>query len=185
MVVPVVAIDLGPTIVATEDMGRDNRIFYPMQAQVDTFSISAVFTTKQDSNTFNRWIWRYVEFVSAGMGMAVGLRVQCPARNFDFMGFPTQGWSYHFAPLQLTDWSWVVTINFDGAAPTNGQLLPVSGGNAWSPPVSSYHSALFPPDPDALAFYPGYYTNNGNPAVGPPNGKQLDIPNGVKNPAKN
>jgi hypothetical protein len=159
-VVPLVSFDFGLNVIATEDMGRDNRIFYPMQAQEDTFSISAIFASKAKSNDFNRWIWRYAEFAATpGAAIAVGLRVQVPARRFDFMGFPISGWSYHFAPVQLNDVTWVVTINFDGAAPVgpHGAVTP------------SYYTA--PTDPsatDQLMFYPSYYQPGtdytGNPA---------------------
>jgi hypothetical protein len=150
IVVPVVALDFGPNIVATEDMGRDNRIFYPMQVQMDMFNISAIFTSKADSNTFNRWIWRYAEFAAtSGAPVAVGLRAQVPARRFDMMGFPVQGWSYHWAPVQLTDVAWVVTISFDGASQV--------GGQAWATSGSQYGSVPDPADSDQLMFYPAYY----------------------------
>lgn len=155
IVVPIVALDFGPTFVATEDMGRDNRVFYPMQVQLDQFIVSAVFASKTGSNFFNRWIWRYAEYASAatmGSGVAVGLRVQVPVRHFDMMGFPVQGWSYHFAPVQLGDVSWVVQVNFDGASPVGGQSWATMAQGA------QYHSPLLPGDPDQLMFYPGYYT---------------------------
>jgi hypothetical protein len=163
IVVPVIAIDFGPSIVATEDMGRDNRVFYPMQAQLDTFIISAVFASKAKSNDFNRWLWRYAEFASStGSALAVGLRVQVPARRFDFMGFPTQGWSYHFAPVQLSDVTWVVQVNFDGASPV--------GGQSWASEAqaSRYFSPLLPGDPDQLMFYPGYYDPGATQYTGNP-----------------
>lgn len=153
LTVPVLSVDFGPTIVATEDMGRDNRIFYPMQVQMDTFSISALFASKADSNTFNRWIWRYAEYASSpGSAIAVGLRVQVPIRAFDFMGFPTQGWSYHWAPVTLQDVSWVVTISFDGASQTGGQPWVGTKG------ASQYGAPATPADPSQLMFYPAYYS---------------------------
>jgi hypothetical protein len=154
--VPVAALDFGPNIVATEDMGRDNRVFYPMQVQMDQFVVSAIFATKAKSNEFNRWIWRFAEFASTpGMqGVATALRVQVPARNFDMMGFPVQGWSYHWAPVTLTDVTWIVAISFDGGS--------ITGGQAWIGPGSaSYYQA--PPNPymdpnvNQLMFYPAYY----------------------------
>jgi hypothetical protein len=163
LTVPVVDLNFGPTIVATEDMGRDNRIFYPMQVQMDTFSISAIFTNKADSNTFNRWIWRYSEFASSpGSAIAVGLRVQVPIRAFDFMGFPTQGWSYHWAPVTMQDVSWVVTINFDGASQTGGQ--PWVGANK----ASQYKAPGEPADPSQLMFYPAYYDPGSSQYTGNP-----------------
>ena len=84
IVVPVVSVDFGMTVVASEDMARDNRIFYAMQGQVDMFQISAIFASKADSNDFNRWIWRYAQFASTpDVPIAVGLRAQVPARRFD------------------------------------------------------------------------------------------------------
>jgi hypothetical protein len=163
LTVPVVSIDFGPSIVATEDMGRDNRIFYPMQVQMDTFSISAVFTNKADSNTFNRWVWRYAEYASSpGSAIAVGLRVQVPIRAFDFMGFPVSGWSYHWAPVTLQDVSWVVTINFDGASQTGGQ--PWVGANK----ASQYKAPGEPADPSQLMFYPAYYDPGSSQYTGNP-----------------
>lgn len=159
--VPVIALDFGMTVVATEDMGRDNRIFYPMQVQQDMFTVSAVFASKTGSNAFNRFIWRYAEFASApGTNIAVGMRVQMPARRFDYMGFPVSGWSYHFAPVTLTDVTWVVAINFDGASPI--------GGQAWVGSASAYHTPVSPADPDQLMFYPAYYANPSKQYTGDP-----------------
>lgn len=159
--VPVMSIDMGPTIVATEDMGRDNRIFYPMQVQVDQFSVSAIFASKTGMNAFNRFIWRYAEFASSpGSAIAVGMRVQMPARRFDMMGFPTSGWSYHMAPLTLTDWTWVVAINFDGASEVGGQV--------WLASASSYRTPVSPASPDQLMFYPSYYSPGNKQYTGNP-----------------
>jgi hypothetical protein len=174
-VVPLLALDYGPTIVATEDMGRDNRIFYPMQVQLDTFSISAVFASKAKSNDFSRWIWRYAEFASSpGTAIAVGLRVQVPLRRFDFMGFPVSGWSYHFAPVTLSDVTWVITVNFDGASPVGGQV--------WQQTASQFGAAPSPNDPSQPTFYPAYY-GPGNTGGGPPSDVQYKVPNGVKGPS--
>jgi hypothetical protein len=190
--VPVIAVDVGMSIVATEDQGRDNRIFYPMQVQMDMFSISAIFASKEDRgkgnnkirgmNIFNAWVRHYVEWASGGSGVTIGVQVQVPARNFNMIGFPTTGWSFDYAPVQLTDVNWVVTINFDGAAPVGRYSF--LGTNPFPSTGSSYHSAAMPPDKDALLFYPGYYTNLGVAGTGPPNGKGLDIPNGLPAPGK-
>jgi hypothetical protein len=176
---PVVGIDFGPTIIATEDMGRDNRIFYPMQVQMDTFSVSAIFATKEGSNAFNRFIWRYAEFASTpGSSIAVGLRVRMPARRFDFMGFPVSGWSYHWAPVQLTDVTWIVTINFDGAAPVGGQAWVGAGGGSQFANATGSPSA----DPNLAAFYPPYYQGVNAGGGGLPN-NQYNSPVGVPNPS--
>lgn len=145
--VPLVSVDFGMTVIATEDQGRDNRIFYPMQVQQDTFSISAIFTSKARMNTFNRWLWQYAEYASTpDAGMAMGLRVQVPVRRFDYMGFPTDGWSYHFAPVTLTDITWVVTINFDGGSPV--------GAQSWAPASSFFGAPPDPTLPQQMLFYP-------------------------------
>jgi hypothetical protein len=166
--VPVIAVDYGISITATEDMGRDQRIFYPMQAQKDMFSISAIFASKeikggvQGANDFNAWIRRYVEYASSpGSNIALGMRVQVPVRRFDMTGFPVQGWSYTWAPVTLEDVSWVVTINFDGASQT-GAIPKVPKVSTYAPPpepdISTKTSDLI----DQLMFYPAYY-DPGNP----------------------
>lgn len=167
--VPLVALDYGFNIIATEDIGRDNRIFYPRQVQHDAFSISAIFATKADANRFNRWIGSYVDFVSSmasASPIAIGMRVQVPARYFDMTGFPVQGWSYNYAPVQLTDVTWTVTIAFEGAANTGAQILPPYPGYAGA----SYYGKPPAPDQSAnqLMFYPSYYDPGSTQWTGDP-----------------
>jgi hypothetical protein len=163
--VPILALDFGMNVYATEDMGRDNRIFYPMQVQQDQFIVSAVFTRKSSANTFNRWIWRYAEFASTpGMqGVVMGCRVQVPVRGFDMMGFPVSGFNYHWAPVTLTDVIWVVTINFDAGS--------VVGDQAWVGPNSAAQY-FQPTNPDNMAdqvmFYPAYYEPGSKQYTGDP-----------------
>jgi hypothetical protein len=159
---------------------------------MDMFTISAIFASKGDRaqgktkvrgmNTFNAWVRNYVEWACAGTGVTVGMQVSVPARNFNMIGFPIMGWSYDYAPVQLTDVTWVVTIQFDGAAPVGD--YPFLGPTPFPTSGSSYNSAAMPPDKDALLFYPPYYTSLGVPGTGPPNGKGLDIPNGLPAPGK-
>lgn len=176
IVVPVISIDYGLSIVATQDTGRFNNIFYPMKAQRDTFSVSAVFASKAGTNFFNRWIWEYVEFACApGSAIAVGLRVQMPSRNFDMTGFPTSGWSFHFAPVALEDVVWVITIAFDGAARSQAQV--------WAPPTSQFGPIVHPANPNEALSYPSYY-GPGNTGIGLPTGSDAEytLPKGAKNP---
>lgn len=167
IVVPVIAIDYGPTIVAAQDTGRFNNVFYPMQVQQDTFSISAVFASKAGTNFFNRWIWQYVEYAcAAGSHIAVGLRVQMPKRNFDMMGFPVSGWSYHWAPVSVEDVTWVITITFEGASPV--------GFQPWAPTASQFVSPSSPlVSPYQAMFYPSFY-GSGNSGDGPPTGVDVE-----------
>jgi hypothetical protein len=189
--VPLAALDFGPNVVATEDQGRDNRIFYPRQVQMDMFSISAIFTRKArppgskstvvTANEFSFWLRRYVNYVCAnGSLVAMGVRVQVPARGFDMTGFPVEGWSYGMAPVQVADVAWVVTVNFDGAGFTGMQILPPSSAYAGA----SYYGAPAAPDTkaDQLMFYPSYYdqTNGINPYTANP----ADALYGLRTPPK-
>jgi hypothetical protein len=167
IVVPIISYDIGPNIIATEDQGRDNRIFYPMQVQLDTFSISAVFASKAGTNFFMGWLRQYIDYASApGSNIALGMRVRVPIRNFDMRGFPVSGWSYTNAPLSLEDVTWVITVGFDGAAPN----VP----SAWAPPSSAYGAAPTPASPSQKGFYPAYYDSSGNAGGGPPTGSDAE-----------
>jgi hypothetical protein len=172
--VPVLTVDYGISITATEDQGRDNRIFYPMQAQIDMFSISAVFASKErrggvnGANDFNNWIRQYIEYASTpGSKISLGMRVQVPVRSFDMMGFPTQGWSYPWAPVTLTDTSWVVTVAFDGGSQT-GAIPTVPKVSSYAPPtepdISNKTSDLI----NQLMFYPPYYDPGNSQYTGDP-----------------
>jgi hypothetical protein len=171
--VPVIAIDFGMRIVASEDMGRDNRIMYPMQCQQDSFSITAVFTSSARRNWFHHWLWGYVEAASTpGSGTALPLRVICLDRDFDFRGIPISGWSHGGAPVALDTLVWPSTIQFDGAGPTYSQV--------WAP-RSSYYSAPSSSQPGDALFYPSQFYGPGQPGSGPPTDPYA-VPGGQKSP---
>jgi hypothetical protein len=158
--VPVIAIDFGMRIIATEDMGRDNRIMYPRQVQQDTFSITAIFDMSSDRDWFNGWIGGYIDAASVpGLRTAIPMRVICMERDFDFKGIPVAGWSYGGAPVALGDVTWPTTIQFDGAAPTYGMV--------WAP-QSSYYTAPTTTQPADQLFYPSQFYGTGQPGSGPP-----------------
>ena len=156
--VPVIAIDFGMRIIATEDMGRDNRIMYPRQVQQDTFSITAIFDMSSDRDWFNGWIGGYIDAASVpGLRTAIPMRVICMERDFDFKGIPVAGWSYGGAPVALGDVTWPTTIQFDGAAPTYGMV--------WAP-QSSYYTAPTTTQPADQLFYPSQFYGTGQPGAG-------------------
>jgi hypothetical protein len=158
--VPVIAIDFGMRIVATEDMGRDNRIMYPKKVQQDSFSITAVFTSSGERTNFNRWIWGYVDQASTpGLRVALPMRVICLAMDFDFKGIPVSGWSYKGAPVALDTITWPTTIQFEGAAPTQSSV--------WAP-QSSYYTNPSAQIVGSQLFYPSQFYGPGNPGGGPP-----------------
>ena len=172
--VPVTSIDFGMRIIATEDAGRDNRIMYPMQAQQDSFSITAIFAMSADRDWFNHWIWGYVSAASVpGSRTALPMRVVCLDRDFDFKGIPVGGWSHKGAPVALGDTTWPITIQFDGAAPTVGTV--------WTKQASVYADPTTKQPADQL-FYPSQFYGTGQPGSGPPTDPYA-APKGQKAPA--
>ena len=163
--VPIVGINYTPNIIATEDQAQFNRIFYPRQCQLDTFSVTAIFAMTADRDKFFHFLWGYINFAIRSIS-AIPMRVQCPARNFDWKGIPHQGWHYRGAPVALTDVTWQPTIDFMGASPTNGQTWV--GQVAGQPGVSYYSNPPLPADPGNLYFYPSNFqggAGSGSPSA--------------------
>ena len=177
--VPVIDISFGPTFIATQDEGRDNRIFYPRQVQLDMFSVTVVFGLLSDRNDFNHWLWGYAHYASAPVHKTVSpMRVTVSSRQFDMVGIPTSGWSYNHAPVTLEDVIWPVTIGFDGASPVNAEVWAAQ--ESWFvPPAMAAQGQL-------QQFYPNQFYGPGNPGGGPPSAEAYlyDMPTGLHLPPK-
>ena len=177
MTVKVTDISFGPTFVATEDQGRNNRIFYPRQVQLDMFSVGLIFGALAERDTFNHWLWGYVHFASSPVyKTSTPMRVTVAARSFDFVGIPVQGWSYRRAPVALDDVAWPETLLFDGASPVDGTV--------WLGQASWFVGPQAAQEGQVQLSYPNQFYGPGNPGGGSPSAEArlYDIPTGPGKP---
>ena len=179
MTAQAIDVSFGPTFIATEDEGRDNRVFYPRQVQLDMFSVTLVFSLLADRDAFHHWLWGYTSFASSPVHKTVSpMRVTVSDRQFDFVGMPVQGISYRRSPVTLEEVTWPSTIAFDGASPVNAEV--------WAAQESWFVAPAMAVQGQLQQFYPNQFYGPGNPGGGSPSAEArlYDSPVGLRNPPK-